>query len=782
MPKIGDTGAKFILCFVLVIILGLAVESGGGGRRVEERPKLTAQCSSLSPQECLAIPNCEVKKARKQGKKCVDRLQSQTDQTSITFRIDVIPSKTNLTTNEAVSVFWNNSGTAWANDFIAFAPKGAQWGSKFTYFYIRTSLSGNANLNAPSTPGYYELVYYGSNGLKEAARSTTIEVKASYEATAVSSATATCKNNSSFVTILWQMSNWPFAEGPKGTEIIIENGPTFSNQLDSDSLTWGGAQDSKTYNYRVEWLRSRLPDIVGISRNGSFTTLDCSSTQSVCGNNLCETGESQTNCGQDCCPRVSLPSMQGCTYTPRYNENGCIAGYEEKCASTSTTCSSLSSAECLSYTNCELKSSRKNRQRCADKTKCPEPTSILKKENCSYTPKYDGNKCLIGYDERCPFQLQCSELTTQECTSNEKCQILGDRCVQAQPPAKIKLLVLLTKFRDTTTEPYSVSYVQGQVFTNSDSVKQFFEKVSYNRMHVTGDVFGWYTIPYVPDGTCSIKKWMDGAKLVAQQNGVNVGQYTHIVFAFSGGDFEKSGCQYAGEGFLFDVPPRAYVFTPQTSTIIHELGHTLGMGHANGLDCGQEIIKTNYHSTCTISEYLDPFDFMGIGESVGQRLFSFNAPNRIDMGWLLPENVRYINTSGTFAIHALETPSTAVQVLKIKKPDFNTAYPRTQNDYYYIDYNPDVGYDFGKSVDGVMVRIWNQDPRSGTLMLDMTPESCLPSPLLPSGCQLRSDWNDGMLKDGMTFVDNNGIRVTQISHTNTEATVKVEFPESLVVP
>ncbi|MEI7709297.1 MAG: peptidoglycan-binding protein [bacterium] len=352
----------------------------------------------------------------------------------------------------------------------------------------------------------------------------------------------------------------------------------------------------------------------------------------------------------------------------------------------------------------------------------------------------------------------------------------------ASATSNMKLLVLLVKFQNTTTEPYSKSYMQGQVFTNSDSVKQFYEKNSYNRMSVTGDVFGWYTIPDMADGTCNNnkKKWMDDAQLVAQQNGVNLSQYTHIVFVFPDQDRISSGCNFPGEAYPFDVFPRALVFSSEVSLIVHELGHTLGLGHADSLDCGQDSIKANYHSTCTFINYGDPFDFMGTGEENGQRLFSFSAIHRIGLGWFLPSNTQSITTNGTYVIHALETPSIAVQVLKIKKPDSEMSYPTSQNDYYYIDYNPDVDYAVGKSVDGVFVRVWNQDRGFGTLLLDMTPKSCVPNPFNPSGCplHLHSDLDDGMLKDGMTFVDNNGIRITQISHTSTEATVTVTFPQS----
>ena len=351
--------------------------------------------------------------------------------------------------------------------------------------------------------------------------------------------------------------------------------------------------------------------------------------------------------------------------------------------------------------------------------------------------------------------------------------------VQATSTTNIKLLVLLAKFQNTVTEPYNKSYMQGQVFTNSDSVKKIYEKVSYGRMSVTGDVFGWYTIPDTADDICNKTKWMDDAELIAKQNGVDIGKYTHIVIALpakSGGNY---GCPFDGEGYPFHVLPRALVFSPDVYIIAHELGHTFGLGHANGLDCGQDIIKTNYHSTCTIIDYLDPFDFMGRGDIAGtgqQNTSSLNAPNRIALGLFLPTNIQSITTSGTYTIHALETPSTAVQVLKIKKPDSEVGYSSSQNDYYAIEYNPNVEYDSGKSVDGVTIRIFNQDRGYGTLMLDMTPKSCIPSPL-PGGCRLHSDWSDGMLKDGMTFVDNNGIRVTQISHTNTEVTVTITLPQ-----
>ena len=57
-------------------------------------------------------------------------------------------------------------------------------------------------------------------------------------------------------------------------------------------------------------------------------------------------------------------------------------------------------------------------------TTCPQLTPPLKKEGCTYTPKYDANKCIIGYDEKCVSS--CPSVQKPTCNAGETLQAYYD--------------------------------------------------------------------------------------------------------------------------------------------------------------------------------------------------------------------------------------------------------------------------------------------------------------------------------------------------------------------
>lgn len=51
---------------------------------------------------------------------------------------------------------------------------------------------------------------------------------------------------------------------------------------------------------------------------------------------------------------------------------------------------------------------------------CPKLSPPLKKEGCIYTPIYDKDNCITGYDESCKL-VKCSDLSNEECEKYDNC-------------------------------------------------------------------------------------------------------------------------------------------------------------------------------------------------------------------------------------------------------------------------------------------------------------------------------------------------------------------------
>ena len=85
---------------------------------------------------------------------------------------------------------------------------------------------------------------------------------------------------------------------------------------------------------------------------------------------------------------------------------------------------------------------------------------------------------------------------------------------------------------------------------------------------------------------------------------------------------------------------------------IHEIGHTLGLNHANGLACGAETLPSGSLAGCVSREYGDPFD------SMGQAFGDWSATRKAQLGWMTgPERIARLTETGTYVLEALESPA-----------------------------------------------------------------------------------------------------------------------------
>src|SRR5438552_3562995 len=94
-----------------------------------------------------------------------------------------------------------------------------------------------------------------------------------------------------------------------------------------------------------------------------------------------------------------------------------------------------------------------------------------------------------------------------------------------------KVAVLLVNFSDNASQPYTPDFARAIAFTNADSVAAYYAEDSWTQLTVTGDVYGWYTLPDA-SSACNYSQWATDATAAATAAGVSLTGYTNVVYAF----------------------------------------------------------------------------------------------------------------------------------------------------------------------------------------------------------------------------------------------------------
>jgi hypothetical protein len=323
-----------------------------------------------------------------------------------------------------------------------------------------------------------------------------------------------------------------------------------------------------------------------------------------------------------------------------------------------------------------------------------------------------------------------------------------------------KTAVILVNFQDNATQPKTPVEVHELVF---GQVSDFFWEASYQKTFLSGDVFGWFTIP-VATNNCDVKLIVQEANHAAMAVGANLAAYSQFVYMFP----DNSGCGWsgleekgaAGERLIYINGNAGFALKP----VAHEMGHGLGLMHSNALDC--DVSATG--NTCTLLGYADPADTMGT------RGAHFNAFQKELLGWLNAAGAPPITTvtaSGRYAIAPLETYDQRAKALKILKGNDPTTGVKT---WYYLELRQLLGFDSilagrGNLASGVLVHTGSVSATgiSNSLLLDTTPNS--------SELTRIADFEDGALGVGRTYVDAAaGVTVTVVSIDANGAVLDVE--------
>jgi hypothetical protein len=329
-----------------------------------------------------------------------------------------------------------------------------------------------------------------------------------------------------------------------------------------------------------------------------------------------------------------------------------------------------------------------------------------------------------------------------------------------------KAYVVLANFADDTSQPFTKEQAWQMMFGSGQSVKEFYLENSFGKVDFvgkfqqSGDVFGWYTIPYKKADGCITGIIADQAKQAMINDGISLDGYRLGILITP----TNSTCGYSGKA----SNPAHLNGTLSLFTASHEIGHLFAQGHGDLLKCvvnGVPVPIGYDGSACTSTNYGDPFSVMGSGR------YHHNNQHKYQMKYYDEKNVLTIdrNQPGIYTITPANMPSDGLQVLRV---------PRGYDGfYYYLEFRQPYGFDTFKYyqpvVNGITIRLSGfpgKYSNYASFLIDTTPDSVLGA-------------SDAPLRLGGTMNDPDyGITFTTMEVSTTAATVKVDFSEPVCTP
>lgn len=277
-----------------------------------------------------------------------------------------------------------------------------------------------------------------------------------------------------------------------------------------------------------------------------------------------------------------------------------------------------------------------------------------------------------------------------------------------------KVAVFLFNYQNSSEKEITPEEIEEMMFGEGKFAK-YFKEASYNRQVVTGDVFGWNTIPSNATSLCQANT--QNLESAVTSNSVNLNEYTNIFLITMCPGFIRNGSSntsptphiingttynkvmtWANIGTQnWDQPSNQmsesmdgeHILNNLEHLMIHEFGHALGLLHAHGIQC-QGVISTNNCQSVALGNYFDTMAYDTIG-------LHFNAWSKAKLGWFSGTELRTITQSGIYSINDLESaninsPSTLTgntKAYKIK-PSVNS-----NKTPIWIEFRKAIGFDKG---------------------------------------------------------------------------------------
>lgn len=352
---------------------------------------------------------------------------------------------------------------------------------------------------------------------------------------------------------------------------------------------------------------------------------------------------------------------------------------------------------------------------------------------------------------------------------------------QAAPILGAYNVAVMVAYFSDTANPFTMSQIQG-AFNGSpgQDVESFYSQVSYGQASIAPSFYGAYQLSISQASGCANPSYASSVLMQQASSTLTYANFKSFVYVLDCTNFSD---QASVGAFPVSTPQGTVIAGSAWITLtsnadsqiyIHELGHNMGLYHANASQCPPpEQFAT---SGCQNLEYADRYDSMGAppqGREAG-----FDAWHRSELGWLSGTTMPTITQPGTFtySLAPIETSSPTGPVA-LYIPRGNTG------NGFTIEYRQPAGIDAwmqGANVTAGASLMWvgSVGSNADSEAIDATPGSQVSNTYWNT-----ADYgNDGAFLPGTTFTDSvYGISVKVLAATSSALQVQVTLARSCIL-